>query len=289
MKSEDNLIINVKRQNIAAAVALLCACGTVASVMATPANAGGGRHKVGVCHRTASETNPYTFISVPKDEAEGHITGKSKQHNEKIVWKSDGTWRGVEHSKGDLKLDYYADTKHDCDDNTPTTSTTTQPTTSTTTSTTTQPTTSTTTTSTTTQPTTSTTTTSTTTQPTTTTSTTTQPTTTTTTPTETTSTTSSTTSTSSTTTATTTSPPTTSASTTQPPATTTTGTMAPPTSTGPSMGPDGTPTEPAPDAPSFGQLAFTGSNTVALVTVAILLLLAGIVCVVLYRRKGEHA
>lgn len=79
-----------------------------------PANATGsddedkGKDKVGICHRTGSDSNPYVYIEVPEDEANGHITGDSKQHNEKVTWKSDGTWNGVEHKAGDLKLDYYA-------------------------------------------------------------------------------------------------------------------------------------------------------------------------------------
>lgn len=83
---------------------ILLALGSTAS--AEPGN--GGDSKVAVCHRTASESNPYTFILVPEDEANGHITGTSAQHNSQVVWKSDGTWRGVEHKAGDLKLDYFA-------------------------------------------------------------------------------------------------------------------------------------------------------------------------------------
>jgi hypothetical protein len=72
--------------------------------------------KVGVCHRTASETNPYVYIEVPADEANGHITGTGKQHNENVYWKSAGTWRGVDHLAGDIKLDYYANSRSDCED-----------------------------------------------------------------------------------------------------------------------------------------------------------------------------
>lgn len=133
------------------ALTLLLMCAVVAF-------AGGGHDKVGVCHRTASETNPYVYLYIPADEASGHITGTDKQHNEQVVWKSDGTWRGVEHKAGAPKLDYYANYKTDCEDQTspPTTTTTTQtsPPTSSTTTTTTVPTTATSTTS---QPTTSTT------------------------------------------------------------------------------------------------------------------------------------
>lgn len=86
---------------------------------------GSPQEKVGVCHRTASETNPYVYIYVPKDEANGHITGTDKQHNTKVYWKSDGTWRGVPHHAGDEKLDYYADGPADCEDTASTTTTTT--------------------------------------------------------------------------------------------------------------------------------------------------------------------
>lgn len=76
--------------------------------------------KVGVCHRTAADTNPYVYIEVPAEEANGHITGTDKQHNEQVTWKSDGTWRGVAHVAGDLKLDYYATSSADCEDVVPT-------------------------------------------------------------------------------------------------------------------------------------------------------------------------
>ncbi|MBA3783786.1 MAG: hypothetical protein H0X12_18310, partial [Nocardioides sp.] len=78
--------------------------------------------KVGVCHRTGSESNPYVYINVPADEANGHITGTDKQHNEKVTWNEAGTWRGVPHNAGDLRLDYYAPGgKADCDQLTVTT------------------------------------------------------------------------------------------------------------------------------------------------------------------------
>jgi len=71
-----------------------------------PASAAQG--KVGVCHRTASDTNPYVYIEVPADEANGHITGTGKNHKKPRVWKSDGTWRGAPHQEGDPKEDYFA-------------------------------------------------------------------------------------------------------------------------------------------------------------------------------------
>jgi hypothetical protein len=64
--------------------------------------------KVGVCHRTASETNPYVLITVPVDEANGHITGTDKQHNHKVYWNAAGTWDGMEHAAGAERMDYYA-------------------------------------------------------------------------------------------------------------------------------------------------------------------------------------
>lgn len=72
--------------------------------------------KVGVCHRTASETNPYVYIEVPADEANGHITGTDKQHNQQVTWPEDGTWRGIEHKAGDLRLDYFANDASECED-----------------------------------------------------------------------------------------------------------------------------------------------------------------------------
>jgi hypothetical protein len=64
--------------------------------------------KVGVCHRTASESNPYVLINVPQDEANGHITGTSKQHNHKVYWNEAGVYDGITHAAGDERMDYYA-------------------------------------------------------------------------------------------------------------------------------------------------------------------------------------
>lgn len=83
----------------------------------------GKKEKVGVCHRTGSETNPYVYIEVPADKANGHITGESKQHNHNVVWKSDGVWNGEAHAAGDEKLDYLASeqdvAERDCPNRTP--------------------------------------------------------------------------------------------------------------------------------------------------------------------------
>lgn len=127
-------------------LALIIAVVTAIALMFVfvPANATGGdsKEKVGICHRTGSDSNPYVYIEVPKDEANGHITGDSKQHNKKVTWKSDGTWNGVEHKAGDLKLDYYAsdeDKSTKCDERSGPTSTPTATPTETPTSTPTEP------------------------------------------------------------------------------------------------------------------------------------------------------
>ena len=80
----------------------------IAGAQGADAAQANGQEKIGVCHRTASSTNPYVYLSVPADEANGHITGTGSQHNHKVTWDSDGTWRGVPHVAGDLRLDYYA-------------------------------------------------------------------------------------------------------------------------------------------------------------------------------------
>lgn len=100
---------------IATIVAVILALVLIPQTTAD-ANEGNGQEKVGVCHRTASDSNPYVFIEVPADEANGHITGTDKQHNSKAVWKSDGTFRGVPHKAGDVKLDYYATSATECQD-----------------------------------------------------------------------------------------------------------------------------------------------------------------------------
>lgn len=82
--------------------ALLGIVGTAGSANAAP------KEKVGVCHRTGSDTNPYVYTRVPADEANGHITGTAKNHKSPRVWKSDGTWRGTSHVAGDEKRDYLA-------------------------------------------------------------------------------------------------------------------------------------------------------------------------------------
>jgi hypothetical protein len=73
-------------------------------------------HKVGLCHRTASDTNPYVYIEVDEASLPAHLNDLPG-HPAK-VWKTDGTFRGVVHVAGDLKSDYLAETSADCVDNT---------------------------------------------------------------------------------------------------------------------------------------------------------------------------
>lgn len=75
--------------------------GVALMVSAGPANAA---NKVGICHATSSDTNPYVFISVDDDSAKlkghlQHMTDPNKQ------WKSDGSFGGVPHEDGDAKRD----------------------------------------------------------------------------------------------------------------------------------------------------------------------------------------
>jgi LPXTG-motif cell wall-anchored protein len=77
----------------------------------------GNETKTGLCHRTASDSNPYVFIEVDDNSLQSHLTD-TKGHFPK-PWKSDGVFRSVSHVKGDLKHDYEATSAEDCVDNTP--------------------------------------------------------------------------------------------------------------------------------------------------------------------------
>lgn len=101
----------MKKMIAALAVLMISVAGFVMSAASADP-----KEKVGVCHRTASDTNPYVYLDVPEDEANGHITGDSKQHNENVVWKTDGVWRGVPHVAGDVKVDYLASDRGVCED-----------------------------------------------------------------------------------------------------------------------------------------------------------------------------
>ena len=74
--------------------------------MPTVANASPpGTVKVGVCHATSSDTNPYEWIVVasPSTTFQGHL---AHRNNPNKKWKSDGTWNGIDHKAGDPKRDY---------------------------------------------------------------------------------------------------------------------------------------------------------------------------------------
>ena len=74
----------------------------------------GNLTKTGICHRTASDSNPYVFEEVDDESLDAHYHNLAG-HPAKY-WKSDGTWRGVEHSEGDAKNDYQAASSADCND-----------------------------------------------------------------------------------------------------------------------------------------------------------------------------
>ena len=95
----------IRRFTFVAALAMLALLVAATTASATKPHP---EHKVGICHRTASDTNPYVFIKV--DEASlspGHLDNADPGHKPRF-WKSDGTWRGVAHLTGDAKDDYLA-------------------------------------------------------------------------------------------------------------------------------------------------------------------------------------
>jgi hypothetical protein len=105
--------------------AIYAAMGTALTVAlailglsAASATGGGDDHKTSICHRTASDTNPYVFETVDNASLQAHLSN-GKGHFPK-EWKSDGTWRGVPHVAGDPKNDYLATAASDCQDTTQT-------------------------------------------------------------------------------------------------------------------------------------------------------------------------
>ncbi|MCW2787311.1 MAG: hypothetical protein JWP74_3828 [Marmoricola sp.] len=86
---------------MAALGVLVMSSGIALMVSASPATAA---NKVGICHATSSDSNPYVFISVDDDSVklQGHLA--HKLHPNK-TWKSAGTFHGVPHAAGDPKPD----------------------------------------------------------------------------------------------------------------------------------------------------------------------------------------
>jgi LPXTG-motif cell wall-anchored protein len=96
-----------QRAGLMAAASLTCVGAglIVAPLMATSAAAPGKDHKVGVCHATTSDTNPYVWIVVDKDSTKyrGHL----EHRNEPVHrWKTAGTWNGIPHTAGQAKGDF---------------------------------------------------------------------------------------------------------------------------------------------------------------------------------------
>lgn len=88
--------------------------GGVSAATAFATNGGQDEHKTSICHRTASDSNPYVFETVADASLQAHLSN-GKGHFPK-EWKSDGTFRGVAHVAGDVKFDYLATVESDCED-----------------------------------------------------------------------------------------------------------------------------------------------------------------------------
>ena len=87
---------------IAAFGALTMSSGVALLATATPADA--VANKVGICHATNSDSNPYVFITVDDDSVKlkGHLAHRETPNK---TWKSAGTFEGAAHSAGALKPD----------------------------------------------------------------------------------------------------------------------------------------------------------------------------------------
>lgn len=102
-----------KRRGLAAALAAtgaLVLSSGIAVLAAAPAHA--ATISVNICHATSSDTNPYVFITVDNDSANfaqqlsAHLAHRNDPNKK---WKSDGTFNGDPHVKGDPKPDLIGD------------------------------------------------------------------------------------------------------------------------------------------------------------------------------------
>lgn len=91
---------------VAALGALVMASGVALLVTAPAANA--DKTPVNICHATSSDSNPYVFITVDNDSAklQGHLMQRNDPNKR---WKSDGTFNGVPHTKGQPKPEIIGD------------------------------------------------------------------------------------------------------------------------------------------------------------------------------------
>jgi hypothetical protein len=112
-KKEETIMM--KRIGVVAALAgIVLMSGGIGVASATPP---GNETKTGLCHRTASDSNPYVFIEVDDESLPAHLNDLPG-HPPK-AWKTDGIFRSVAHKAGDLKQDYKAEDASECVDNTP--------------------------------------------------------------------------------------------------------------------------------------------------------------------------
>jgi hypothetical protein len=81
--------------------ALVMSSGLTLMVSASPASAA---NKVGICHATSSDSNPYVYISVDDNSVKlkGHLMHRQSPNK---TWKSAGTFNGVPHAAGAAKGD----------------------------------------------------------------------------------------------------------------------------------------------------------------------------------------
>ena len=87
---------------VAALGALVMSSGI--ALLATAPAAHAEKSPVNICHATSSDSNPYTFITVDNDSAKltAHLAHRNDPNKR---WKSDGTFNGVPHTKGQPKPD----------------------------------------------------------------------------------------------------------------------------------------------------------------------------------------